>query len=64
MGYECENRAAVIDYIASGAKQGRLGMLGLEVEHHVLFYDGSQVAYTAHDKPVGVQNVHCNSLPL
>ncbi len=57
MGYESENRAAVVDYIASGAKRGRLGMLGLEVEHHVLFYDGSQVAYAAHDKPVGVQNV-------
>ena len=57
MGYESENRSAVIDYIASGAKQGHLGMLGLEVEHHVLFYDGSQVAYAAHDKPVGVRNV-------
>ena len=57
MGYERENRIAVIDYIASGAKHGRPGMLGLEVEHHVLFYDGSQVTYAAHENPVGVQNV-------
>lgn len=57
MGYENENRAAVVDYIASGAKPERLGKLGLEVEHHVLFYDGSQVAYASHGRPVGVRDV-------
>ncbi len=57
MGYQSENRSAVIDYIASGAKQERQGMLGLEVEHHVLFYNGTQVTYAAHDKPVGVRDV-------
>ena len=57
MGFERENERAVADYLATGAHGSDVGRLGLEVEHHVLFGNGTQVAYEEHQNRVGVKDV-------
>lgn len=53
-----ENRRRIVGYFESGAKGGRVrGMLGVELEHHVLTNDGDPVSYEPSKERVGVREV-------
>ena len=59
MGYEAENRAAIIAYFQNGVKDAsKVGVLGVEVEHFVVHKDGMRpVPYEGQDGQIGVSDV-------
>ncbi len=56
--YATENRERFVRYLSAGIKQpGGPTLLGVEVEHFVVFDDGSPVSYERHDSALGIREV-------
>ena len=56
--YRAANRAALVEFFRSGAHGGSGGgVLGVEVEHFLVFDDGTPVSYYPHGGRIGVRDV-------
>ena len=56
--YVTENRERIVRYLSDGIKQpGGPTLLGVEVEHFVVFDDGRPVSYERHDSALGIREV-------
>lgn len=56
--YVTENRERFVRYLSDGIKQpGAPTLLGVEIEHFVVFDDGRPVSYERHDSALGIQEV-------
>lgn len=56
--YVTENRERFVRYLSDGIKQpGGPTLLGVEVEHFVVFDDGRPVSYERHDSALGIREV-------
>lgn len=57
MGFEAENRQAIIDYMRAGCKGGDLGRVGVEQEHFVVDEDGESVPYEGYNGRLGMRDI-------
>ena len=56
--YVTENRERFVRYLSAGIKQpGAPILLGVEIEHFVVFDDGRPVSYERHDSALGIREV-------
>ena len=57
MGYEEENRQAIVNYLHDGSKGNALGDVGVEMEHFILDEDGDAVSYKEKRGRLGVKDI-------
>ena len=57
MGYEEQNKQAIVDYLLAGSKGNALGDVGVEMEHFILDEDGEEVPFEEKHGRLGVKDI-------